>query len=83
MLFCVLLMEPFDVFQTSLLLFGMFNMVSVKIFPSFYDHIKLKIDNNPILPQQTTKPWKMFNPKKSKGLLTFWEVKNSGCFTHF
>ena len=36
----------------------------------------------PILPPRLTNSWKFLKPNKSKGLLSFWEVKILGWFTN-
>ena len=82
-LFCMFLLEHFDVFCMFLLL-SVFDMVFVRIFPHFYNQIKYKSGIS-ILPTRMKKPWKLFKPKEHKGLHNFWEVKilgGKGGFTH-
>ena len=93
---CLLLFVPigtvccwmfFDVFWIFLLLFAMFYCClpwfSLTIFPHVYDQTKHKGGNiGSILPGKITNPWKLFKPKKPKGLHTFWEVKFFRWFTH-
>ena len=75
-LFCMFLLEHFDVFCMFLLL-PVFDMVFVRICPHFYNQIKYKSGIS-ILPTRMKKPWKLFKPKEHKGLHNFWEVKILG-----
>ena len=81
--FCVFPLEHFDIFWMFLLLFAIFNIYGFfKTFPLFYDQIKHKGGNRLYSLTKNNKPWKLFKPNKREGLLSFWEFKILGWFTH-
>ena len=73
--FWVFPLEHFDVVFYSCLLL---DMVFVKNLPHFYGQIKQKADNRFHFPTKNNK----LIESQIKGLLTFWEVKFFGWFTH-
>ena len=80
--FCVLLMEHFDFFLMILLLFAVFDMVFCKDFPTFLWTNKTRQAVGSILPPKITSLWKLFKLNTPTGLLSSWEVKTFGWFTH-